>query len=83
VRQQPGFETPADAPLARTMEALSGKRAVSIPFGTEASVFAPLAEEAIVFGPGDMRTAHSSRECVPVKELDEAVSIIGSLVRST
>ena len=83
VRQQPGFETPADAPLARTMEALSGKRAVSIPFGTEASVFAPLAEEAIVFGPGDMRTAHSSRECVPVKELDEAVSIVGSLVRST
>ncbi len=80
LRQQAGFETAADAPLVRTMEALSGKHAVSIPFGSEASVFAALAEEAIVFGAGDMRTAHSSRECVPVAELDEAVRMLAELM---
>jgi acetylornithine deacetylase len=63
------------------MESLTGKPATSIPFGSEASVFAPLADEMIVFGAGDMRTAHSSRECVPLAELDAAVSILGSFMR--
>jgi acetylornithine deacetylase len=82
LRQQPGFETSADAPLVRTLEALTGRPAISIPFGSEASIFSPLAEEVIVFGPGDMRTAHSSRECVPLAELDRAVSCLASLMKA-
>lgn len=80
-RQQPGFETGANAALVRTVETLTGRNAVSIPFGSEASVFAPVAGEVIVFGPGDMRTAHSSRECVPVAELDQAVNCLQALMR--
>lgn len=41
-----------------------------ISFGSEASRLAAVAEEVIVIGPGDMHTAHSERECVPVEELD-------------
>ncbi|HLJ77431.1 MAG TPA: M20/M25/M40 family metallo-hydrolase, partial [Acidobacteriaceae bacterium] len=81
VRQQPGFETPAASPLVQQVERLTGRAAVSIPFGSEASLFAPIATEVIVFGPGDMRTAHSSRECVPLAELDEAVAILRTLIR--
>ncbi|HEX4312016.1 MAG TPA: acetylornithine deacetylase [Acidobacteriaceae bacterium] len=80
VRQQPGFETAATASLVQSVEALSGNPATSIPFGSEASIFAPIADEVIVFGPGDMRTAHSSRECVPVAELDRAVACIATLM---
>ena len=80
LRQQSGFETPADAPLVRSLEALTGRSAASIPFGSEASIFAPVAREIIVFGPGDMRTAHSSRECVAVTELDQAVACLGALI---
>jgi acetylornithine deacetylase len=80
LRQQAAFETRADAPLVRSVEALTGRPATSIPFGSEASVFASIAEEVIVFGPGDMRTAHSSRECVPVAELDQAVACLTSLM---
>jgi len=76
LRRQPGFETPADAQLVRALEAASGRPAVAIPFGSEASLFAPIAEETVVFGPGDMRTAHSPRECVPLADLDEAVAIL-------
>lgn len=79
-RQQGGFETPADAPLVRSMQALTGRKPVSIPFGSEASVLAAFAEEVVVFGPGDMRTAHSSRERVPVNELDEGVEILKALM---
>jgi len=83
LRQQPGFETPADAPLVRAVEAMTGRPATSIPFGSEASIFASVAREIIVFGPGDMRTAHSSRECVPIAALDEAVRCLASLMRWT
>ncbi|HEX4036729.1 MAG TPA: acetylornithine deacetylase [Acidobacteriaceae bacterium] len=80
-RQQPGFATAADAPLVHTLESLTGRPAVSIPFGSEASLFAPLAEEVVVLGPGDMRTAHSPRECVPIAELEEAVACFAALLR--
>ncbi len=80
LRQQPGFETREDVPLVRRLESLTGRAAVSIPFGSEASIFAAVADEIVVYGPGDMRTAHSSRECVPVPELDQAVSCVRTLM---
>ncbi|MFZ0662041.1 MAG: acetylornithine deacetylase [Acidobacteriaceae bacterium] len=79
-RQQGGFETPAGSGLVRTMETLSGREAVSIAFGSEASLLSEVAEEVVVFGPGDMGTAHSSRECVPIREIDEAGSILKTLM---
>jgi len=83
LRQQLGFETPGDARLVRTMENLTGRAPIAIPFGSEASVFSSLAEEIVVFGPGDMRTAHSPRECVPVSELHEAVRTIKALMQKS
>lgn len=82
LREQPGFETPPDSPLVLQVESLAGRPAVSIPFGSEASLFAPIAGDVIVFGAGDMRTAHSSRECVPLAELDEAVAILRTLMQA-
>jgi acetylornithine deacetylase len=80
LRQQTGFETPASSTLVRSIEAITGRASTSIPFGSEASLLAPVAEEVVVFGPGDMQTAHSSRECVPLNELDEAVKCLRSLI---
>jgi acetylornithine deacetylase len=80
LRQQPGFDTPACSNLVRSIEAVTARPATSIPFGSEAALMASLAEEVVVFGPGDMQTAHSSRECVPVGELDEAVRCLHSLI---
>jgi acetylornithine deacetylase len=80
LRQQSGFETSSHAPLIRSLESLSGRAAISIPFGSEASVLQPIGEEVVVWGPGDMRTAHSARECVPVAELEEAVCLIRMLL---
>lgn len=80
LREQAGFETAGDASLVTSIEAATGLGATSIPFGSEASVFASVAEEIVVFGPGDMRTAHSDRECVPVAELDEAHRVMCGLM---
>jgi acetylornithine deacetylase len=80
LRQQTGFETAASSKLVRSIEAITGRVATSIPFGSEASLLASVAEEVVVFGPGDMQTAHSSRERVPLSELDEAVKCLESLI---
>jgi len=81
LRQQAGFETPASSKLVRSIEALTGREATSIPFGSEASLLASVAEEVVVFGPGDMQTAHSNREYVPLGELEEAVKCLQSLMQ--
>ena len=80
LRQQAGFETGADASLVRDIERLTSRAATSIPFGSEAGLLSSIAEEVVVFGPGDMRSAHSSRECVPVAELEQAVAVIHALM---
>jgi acetylornithine deacetylase len=80
LRRQPGFETSSNASLVTRLCDLAKREATSIPFGSEASLLGSIAEEVVVFGPGDMRTAHSRRECVPVKELEEAVSILSALM---
>jgi acetylornithine deacetylase len=80
IRRQTGFESAGSSRLVRSIEAVTKRAAISIPFGSEASLLASVAEEVVVFGPGDMQTAHSRRECVPLNELDEAVSCLQSLM---
>jgi acetylornithine deacetylase len=80
LREQPGFETAADSPLVRSIESMTGQLATSIAFGSEASAWSAIAEEVVVFGPGDMRTAHSERECVSLDELTIAVQAVSSLM---
>lgn len=79
-RQQGGFETPSGSQIVRSLESLTRRPATSIPFGSEASLLASVAEEVVVFGPGNMQTAHSERECVPLNELEETVSILKTLM---
>jgi acetylornithine deacetylase len=81
LRQQAGFETAANSPLVGFFERVTGQPATSIAFGSEASVWSTVAEEVVVFGPGDMRSAHSDRECISVDELTIAVQAVSSLMQ--
>lgn len=81
-RSQPGFETPESAELVQELQKLTGKASVAIPFGSEAPYFARVAEEVVVFGPGDMKTAHSEREYVSIEELHAAVRIMQHFIGS-
>jgi acetylornithine deacetylase len=80
LREQPGFETAANAPLVRRWTEISGREAIGVPFGTEAPLMSTLAADTIVMGPGDMKTAHSPRECVPLAELDLCVEYLTALI---
>ena len=80
LREQPGFETAAESPLVRRWTEISGRGAIGVPFGTEAPLMSTLADDTIVLGPGDMRTAHSPRECVSLAELDLCVAYLTELL---
>ena len=81
LREQDGFETAANSALVKGLERVSGLPATSIAFGSEASAWSAIAEEVVVFGPGDMRTAHSNRECVSIDELTTAVQAVRSMMQ--
>jgi acetylornithine deacetylase len=81
LREQAGFETAANSPLVRTLEGVTGQPATSIAFGSEASAWSTIGKEVVVFGPGDMRSAHSDRECVSVDELNIAVQTVRSMMQ--
>jgi len=70
LRAEPGFSPAATGRLQLRLGDLLPGEPVGISFGSEASRVARIADEVIVIGPGDMRSAHSDRECVPIAELE-------------
>ena len=82
IRIDPGFETDPQSQLVGALERLSGNAAVAVAFGTEAPYLKKLGAETVVFGPGDMKTAHSIEENVPIEELEGCVEILKGLAYS-
>jgi len=73
-RAEAGFSAAEPGPLQIRLKQRSEAegqpfKPCGVSFGSEATRLAAVAEEVIVIGPGDMHTAHSDRECVPVAEL--------------
>jgi acetylornithine deacetylase len=81
LRAEAGFAPAAQGRLQTRLAELLGGEPMGISFGSEASRLARIADEVIVIGPGDMRTAHSDRECVPVAELERWTEILVELMR--
>jgi acetylornithine deacetylase len=79
-RADSGFEAPDDSRLVKILEKLTGKRAGTVAFGTEAAQMMALGAEAVVMGPGDIRTAHQTNEFVPIDELERCVSILKHVI---
>ena len=75
-RADEGFETLSNSKLVRVLEELSGQKAGTVSFGTEAAQMTELGAEAVVVGPGDIRVAHRTGEFVPITELEACVSIL-------
>jgi len=82
LRAEPGFSPAFTGPLQRRLSVLLPGAPIGIGFGSEASRVARIADEVIVIGPGDMRTAHSDRECVPIAELGLWTAVLSSLIQA-
>jgi acetylornithine deacetylase len=80
-RADEGFETSPDSTLVTMLEDISGNKAGTVAFGTEAAQLTELGAEAVVFGPGDIRVAHRTGEFVPVAELEACVKILEQAIQ--
>lgn len=81
-RMDPAFDPSATDRLASMVESLARHRSTTVAFGTEAAHLRALTSETIVFGPGNMETAHKSGEFVPTAELTQCVGILRSIITS-
>lgn len=79
-RAESGFKNSQGASLGRTLAKILDRPERGVSFGSEATRFARIAEEVIVVGPGNMHTAHSERECVPLQELEEWTQCVKTLL---
>ncbi|MCA1564321.1 MAG: acetylornithine deacetylase [Acidobacteria bacterium] len=80
LRLDEGMETSADSPLVRELTTLSGRTAGTVAFGTEAPQLTEMGAQAVVFGPGSIRTAHRTGEFVPAAELEACVEILARAI---
>lgn len=81
-RTDSGFEVALDSEFVQMMEGLSGQKAGTVAFGTEAAQMILLGAEAVVFGPGNIRVAHRTGEFVPMAELEGCVQVLSQAIKS-
>src|SRR6266545_1207096 len=72
--------TPEAAEIVRFLEAESGNRSTTVPFGTELPEVIGMGAEGCVFGPGDIKVAHRTGEHVAVAELEKAAAILARAI---
>ena len=74
------YETPAQGPLVRKLEALSGQPARTVAFGTEAPFYQALGMETVVFGAGSIDQAHQPNEFVDERQLQPMQDALVKLI---
>ncbi len=76
----PPAETPADAPIVRAAEELTGESARAVAFGTEAAFYQRAGMDVVILGPGSIAQAHQPDEFVALEQLDAGVELLGGLI---
>lgn len=76
----PPFELAADSELVRVAERLTGHRAASVAFATEAPYLQQLGCETLILGPGDIDCAHQPGEHLEMSRLQPTVRLLQQLI---
>ncbi len=74
------FEQAATSKLVSTAEALTGHKAKSVAFATEAPFLQNLGMETIVMGPGSIDQAHLPNEFIAHEQIEPAIKVISQLI---
>jgi acetylornithine deacetylase len=77
----PPAETAAGAAIVQAAEALTGHRAETASFGTEAPFLNALGMETIVFGPGDIDQAHQPNEYLALDRIPPMLGYLRQLIQ--
>lgn len=77
----PAMETPADSPIVRATESLTGHSAGAVAFGTEGPYFNDMGLQTVIMGPGHIDQAHQPDEFLSLEQIRPARRIIRELVQ--
>ena len=75
---------PLPVTLAETVAAVTGRRPAMLaePYGADMRLFVNVAgTPCVIFGPGDVRVAHSADEHVPLAEVEDCARVLAAWVR--
>lgn len=72
----------APARLSSALEKVTGQAvATTVSFGTDASTLAEHGIPSVVFGPGDIRQAHTKDEWIELEEVEKAAEVLFTLAK--
>ncbi|OQX32834.1 MAG: acetylornithine deacetylase [Candidatus Sedimenticola endophacoides] len=74
------LETPADSPIVRVCEHLTGHSAGSVSFGTEGPYLRQMGLEPVILGPGDIEQAHQPDEFLALERIPPMLDILRRLI---
>ena len=80
----PGVEAyaePADSELVLAVERLTGHRAETVAFATEAPLLQSLGMQTVVCGPGSIARAHQPDEYLELEQIQPAIDMLQALIR--
>jgi acetylornithine deacetylase len=77
----PPLHTPAESPLVRAAERLTGHRAEAVAFCTEGPYLQQLGMETLILGPGNIEQAHQPDEYLALDRLRPTVDLLSDLIR--
>lgn len=76
----PAVETAADSELVKTAEQLTGHRAGSVAFGTEAPYLNQMGMDTLVLGPGNIDQAHQPDEYIDADRIKPTVELLRKFI---
>jgi acetylornithine deacetylase len=72
------FDHPLPIGLADAAEAITGRRPALLgePYGADMRLFVNEGTPCVIYGPGDVKVAHSADEHVPLAEVEECARVL-------
>ena len=74
------FDQDAQSELVQLCEQLTGNRAETVAFATEAPFMQQLGMQTLVLGPGSINQAHQPDEFIPLDQIEPAINIVRRLI---
>jgi acetylornithine deacetylase len=74
------MDTDEASEIAQYLTHLTGKKAASVAFGTEAPYYNAMQTETIVIGPGSINQAHQPDEFLPIAQIDPTIHMLQGLI---
>ena len=76
----PAMQTPADSPIVKLTEELSGNNSIAVAFATEGPYLNKMGTDTVVLGPGNIAQAHQPDEYLAIARIEPTLDLLRQLI---